>query len=191
MSRRNAASLLSPTYSALFGMGRVLLIVDAWTTSNHDDPLPFERAILIDFAVQNPRTVLGLVSGLAPILRAHGLEKADLADVFASRRLDNARERLRTSLTDLVARGLIAEVPPSATVELSAFVLTSDGRAVSRSFEGAYALALRDLAGTVSAAWHRRSMRDLVGLIRKSIPDQSLQALQLSESFGEWMLEAE
>jgi len=191
MSRRNAASLLSPTYSALFDMGRVLLLVDAWALSTRDTPLPFERAILIDFAIQNPRSVLGLVSGLAPILRAHGLEKGDLADVFANRRLENARERLRTSLTDLVARGLVAEAPPSPTVELSAFLPTAEGRTIARSFDGAYASALRDLASTVSAAWQRRSVKDLVALIRKALPDQSLQALQLSESFGQWMLETE
>ena len=186
MKRRNAASLLSPTYSAFFGMGRVLLIVDAWA-SKTNEPLPFERAILVDFAVQYPRSVIGLVSGLAPVLRAHGLERADVADIFANRRLENARERLRTTLTDLVARRLVTEVPPSPTVELSAFTTTSEGADVARSFQGSYAAALRDLAGTVSAAWHRRSVRDLVPLIRKSIPDQSLFAVQLSESFGDWM----
>lgn len=186
MRRSNAASLLSPTYSAFFGMGRVLLIVDAWASKNND-PLPFERAILVDFAVQNPRTVIGLVAGLAPVLRAHGLERADVADVFANRRLENARERLRTTLTDLVARGLVSEVPPTPSVEISAFTPTLEGTNVARSFQGPYAAALRDLAATVSAAWHRRSVRDLVPLIRKSIPDQSLLAVQLSESFGDWM----
>ena len=57
-------------------MGRVLLIIDTWVSTNGGEPLSFERAILVDFAVQNPRTVLGLVSGLAPVLRAHGLERA-------------------------------------------------------------------------------------------------------------------
>ena len=172
-------------------MGRVLLIVDAWVSTNDGDPLAFERAILIDFAVQNPRTIIGLVSGLAPVLRAHGLERADLADVLANRRLETARERLRTTLTELVARGLVSEVPPSPSVEISAFIPTSEGSVVARSFQGSYATALRDLAGTVSAAWHRRSVRDLVALIRKSIPDQSLLAVQLSESFGDWMVGAE
>lgn len=191
MNPRNAASLLSPTYSAFFGMGRVLLIVEAWVSKNDGSPLPFERAILIDFAVQNPRTVIGLVSGLAPVLRAHGLERADLADVFANRRLETARERLRTTLTDLVARGLVSEVPPSPSVEVSAFIPTPEGSAVARSLQGAYATALRDLAGTVSVAWHRRAIRDLVALIRKSIPDQSQLAIQLSESFADWTVGAE
>lgn len=191
MSRSSAASLLSPTYSAFFGMGRVLLIVDAWGSTNNGDPLQFERAILVDFAVQNPRTVIGLVSGLAPVLRAHGLERADLADVFANRRLETVRERLRTTLTDLVARGLVSEATPSPTVEISAFLPTEAGSAIARSFQGPYAGAIRDLASTVSAAWHRRSVRDLVLLIRKSIPDQSLLAVQLSESFGDWMGGAE
>jgi len=191
MSRSNAASLLSPTYSAYFGMGRVLLIVDAWASKNDGAPLPFERAILIDFAVQNPRTVISLVSGLAPVLRAHGLERADLADVFANRRLETGRERLRTTFTDLVARGLVSEVPPSPSVEASSFIPTHEGTAVAGSFQGVYATALRDLAGTVSGAWHRRSVRDLVALIRKSIPDQSQLASQLSESFGNWMEGAE
>jgi hypothetical protein len=190
MSTRNAATLLSPTYSTFFGMGRVLLIVDAWVSKNNE-PLPFERAILIDFAVQNPRTIIGLVSGLAPVVRAHGLERADVADIFANRRLENARERLRTTLTDLVARRLVAEVPPSPTVEVSSFTPTPEGARVARSFQGSYAAALRDLAETVSTAWHRRSVRDLVPLIRKSIPDQSLLAVQLSESFGDWMAGSE
>lgn len=54
---------LSPTQSVAFAMGRVLIAFNNWSR-DADAALDVERAMLIDFAVQHPRSIRALVPEL-------------------------------------------------------------------------------------------------------------------------------
>src|ERR1700733_10303480 len=101
-------ALLSPSQQAAYTMGRSLLVMDAWSRMTAG-PIEFERAMLIDFALQYPRSVGSLVPSLPAITRAHGIDQADVGVLFAIRRLSGLRESFSLTAGLLLGRNLIDE----------------------------------------------------------------------------------
>ena len=183
-------TLLSPAQGAAFTMGRALLLFDAWSSVD-DGPLELDRAILIDFVLQNPRLFVALITDLDPVLRGYDLQEAGISDMFAHRRLETARERFQVTTSGLVARDLIREEAAPTTSDSAVFRVTEIGSAVASGFTTQLAHATRALSVVVCSNWRRRNHRELQRLIRASLPDQSSQAARLTRPFAEWLLDTE
>jgi hypothetical protein len=171
-------------------MGRALIVFDSWSRGG-DAALDIERAMLIDFAVQHPRSVRTLVPELDAVIRAHGLQKHDLSDAFAEKHFGVMRERFLAVVADLVARDLLAEVSGAGGADQLTLKPTEAGRAVAGRFSSALSLGLRAMCSILSDAWRRRNVRDLATEIRKAIPDESQFAANLREPFARWLVEAD
>src|SRR5678816_3531103 len=102
--------MLSPAQSASFGMGRTLLVFESWARVVAA-PIELERAMLVDFAVQYPRSIGALVPAIPGIIRGYGIDQGDLGDLFATRRFQTLREVFASTLALLIARRLVDEVP--------------------------------------------------------------------------------
>lgn len=181
---------LSPTQSVAFAMGRTLIVFDTWSRAGNS-ALDVERAMLIDFAVQHPRSVRTLVPELDAVIRAHGLQKHDLSDAFAERHFGVMRERFLAVVADLVARDLLVEAAASGGANQPSLEPTKVGHLTARRFSSALSLGLRATCSVLSDAWRRRSVRDLATEIRKAIPDESQFAADLREPFARWLVEAD
>lgn len=145
--------------------------------------------MLIDFAVQHPRAIVGLVPDLEPVLRAHDIAEGDLSDLFAQRHFGALRERFTSSIGDLVARELLEETAgrSSASIELR---ITTRGRDAAELFLSSMAVTIRSLARVISDGWGTRNVERLVSEIRTSIPDESDRLAGLVRPFGGWVDEA-
>jgi hypothetical protein len=181
---------LSPTQSAAFAMGRALIVFDSWSRGG-ETALDVERAMLIDFAVQHPRSVRTLVPELDAVIRAHGLQKHDLSDAFAERHFGVMRERFLAVIADLIARDLLVEAAGSGSADQLTLRATEAGRITAGRFSSALSLGLRAMCSVLSDAWRRRNVRDLATEIRKAIPDESQFAADLREPFARWLVEAD
>lgn len=181
---------LSPTQSAAFAMGRALIVLDTWSRGG-DAGLDVERAILIDFAVQHPRAVRGLVPELDAVIRAHGLQKHDLSDAFAEKHFGIMRERFLAVVCDLLARDLLVEVSGAGGADQLTLKPTEAGRLVAGRFSNALSLFLRAMCAVLSDVWRRRNVRDLATEIRRAIPDEAQFAADLREPFARWLVEAD
>lgn len=190
MNSRRSRSLLSPAQAASFSMARALLLFDSWRTVD-ESPLEIDRAVLIDFVTQNPRLFLSLLSDLNPVLKAYDLQEAGIADLFASRRFESARERFQVVVSELVARDLLHEDSSATGSDSAAFRITEAGGLVAGRFTSSLSQAIRSVAAVAANHWRRRSYRELVGLIRRSLPDQSSEASRLTRPFAEWLLDVE
>jgi hypothetical protein len=170
-------------------MGRALIVFDSWYRAG-DIGLDVERAMLIDFAVQHPRSVRALVPELDAVIRAHGLQKHDLSDAFAERHFGVMRERFLAVIADLVARDLLVEGAAGSADQIT-LEPTEAGRLTAGRFSSALSLGLRAMCSVLSDAWRRRNVRDLATEIRKAIPDESQFAADLREPFARWLVEAD
>jgi hypothetical protein len=169
-------------------MGRTLLVFDTWHRQA-GAPLDAERAMLIDFAAQHPRSIVGLVPSVLQVVRAHGLQKTDLADLFAQRHFGSMREGFFAMVADLVSRDLLAEI--SADKADLFFVPTASGLAAAARFSSPLAIGLRALCSALCDEWRRKNPRDLANDIRKTLPDESRMAASLGEPFAPWLSEVD
>lgn len=169
---------LSPGQAAAFTMGRTLLVFESW--ARHSEvSVELERAMLIDFAVQYPRSIASLLPTVPPIIRAHGIDQADLGDLFAVRRLATLREDFSTVLVMLTSRHLVDEGVKSSS---AAFTITAEGRHAASAFSSPLALAIRALADALCMAWKRSSVDSLRSQIRDALPDASRDASELGRA---------
>jgi len=180
--------MLSPVQSSALAMGRALLLLSSWEKVD-DGPIELERAILIDFVIQNPRFFLAFLSDLDPILRAYNLQEAGIADMFAQRRLETTRERFQATISELLSRDLIAESDGEGTTESAVFRITASGKVAAGRFTSELSRAIRAVATVACTQWRRRNHRELQRMIRNSLPDQSSEASRLTRPFAEWLLE--
>jgi hypothetical protein len=170
--------MLSPSQQAAYTMGRSLLVIDGWARMT-DAPIEFERAMLIDFAVQYPRSLGELVPTLPGIVRAHGLEQGDLGDLFATRRLSTLRETFSTTAGLLLGRQLLDEATRDQESSGTLLVITEAGRAAAQSLCTPLAFGVRAMAEAICVAWRRRNTNDLRRALRENLPDESLNAADL------------
>ena len=179
---------LSPTQSAAFAMGRVLLVFDSWHRKG-GAALDAERAMLIDFSAQHPRSIVGLVPSVLQVVRAHGLQKTDLADLFAKRHFGSMREGFFAMVADLVSRDLLAETSTDKADLF--FAPTESGLAAAARFSSPLAIGLRALCSVLCDEWKRKNVSDLASEIRRTLPDESRMAADLGEPFAPWQGEVE
>jgi hypothetical protein len=175
--------VLSPTQSGAYTMGRTLLVFDAWERQI-GTPIDIDRAMVIDFAVQHPRS-LGDLAPVASIAAAHGLGQSDLADLFAQRHLGTMRERFTFAVTQLVARRLVEEVRTSGSV--TQFRITDLGREAAGAFSSSLAIAIDAICSRLCEAWQRRRVDDILRDLRQTLPDESRTLAHLAEPFGIWL----
>jgi hypothetical protein len=170
---------LSPAQTAAYTSGRTLLVFDSW--ARHSDiPIEVERAMLIDFAVQYPRSISSLIPTVPAIVRAHGIDEGDLGDLFAMRRLATLREDFIAVLSLLVGQMLVEEAGRTNNANISAFQISAEGRKAAGRFSSSLAVAIRALAEAASLAWKRRNTEDLRSEIRNALPDWSRNAAELT-----------
>jgi hypothetical protein len=169
---------LSPGQAAAFAMGRTLLVFESWVRHT-EAAIELERAMLIDFAVQYPRSIASLLPTVPPIIKAHGIDQADLGDLFAVRRLATLREDFSTVLVMLTSRHLVDEQVRASS---AAFTITSEGRHAASAFSSPLALAIRALADALCLAWRRSSVETLRSQIRDALPDSSRDASELGRA---------
>jgi len=166
-------------------MGRQLILLDCWSRLV-DSPVELERAILMDFALQHPRSVSSLVPGLDVVIRAHGLQDHDLSELFAQRRLRGFRESFLVTSAELLARNLLSE-DPTYKAESPGLKITPDGSQIVGRFTSPLSIFLRSAAELISKAWQRRSILALASDIREVLPDESSAIAQLETPFGVWL----
>lgn len=171
-----------------FAMGRVLILFDVWS-HQEETPLDVERAILLDFALQHPRSVKALLPGLDPVIRAHGLREDDFSDLYARRHFATTREVFLAIIVDLVARGLLAQHLAAPDWASHAYAPMEEGHGAAHAFSSSLALALRAIASVLCASWRRKNVADLARNVRQSLPDESRHAAALTEPFAAWLLE--
>jgi len=178
--------MLSPAQSASFAMGRTLLVFESWARIV-TAPIELERAMLVDFAVQYPRSIGALVPAVPAIIRGYGIDQGDLGDLFATRRFQTVREVFASTLALLIARRLIDEVPGTEMSAATLLTVTVEGRAAAQSFSTPLALAIRSLAEAVCASWRRRNTDDLRRALGDTLPNTALEAAELMRpiSLGE------
>ena len=185
MSRR---APLSAPQSVAYSMGRVLVLFDVWEDGDQR-PLDVERAMLIDFAAQQPRALKPLVPALERVLRAYRLHQADLSDLFAERQFDVLRERFSAVITDLLARDLLKEIhdaePELATA--ARFALTERGRAIAGQFSSVMSLSFRALYEVLCETWRRKNVGELARAIRVALPQQARGIAELSVPIPTWL----
>jgi hypothetical protein len=181
---------LSPTQSAAFSMGRVLLLLDGWNRVT-DGPLEFERAMLIDFGALHPRSILTIVPELDIVIKAHGLSHVDLSDAFAGRQFGSTREHFMTIVEDLVARDLVSSPDPLDDSRQILLRLTDRASNVVRAFTSPLSLGFRALFEVLCETWKRQNTRNLAADIRRAIPDEAQFAARLRSPFASWLIEAE
>lgn len=170
---------LSPAQAAAYTSGRTLLVFDSWARHS-DTPIELERAMLIDFAVQYPRSISSLIPTVPGIIRAHGIDEGDIGDLFAMRRLSTLREDFIAVLSLLVGQVLVDEAERRDNASASAFRINVAGREVAGRFSSSLAVAIRALADTACLAWKRRNTEDLRSEIRDALPDWSRDAAELT-----------
>lgn len=175
--------ILSPSQSAAFAMGRVLIEFETWQRL-HGSAIELERAILIDFAVQHPRTLIPIAPEVKLVLEANQLAKSDFGDLFAHKHFGGMREKFISTLNDLIARALVVQ---SVTDEVFTVEPTNEGLLISNHLSSAYSLALRALSEVFCSIWKRRPIDDLVTHIRTILPRDTEALIALGEPFGEWM----
>ncbi len=168
---------LSPAQSAAYTAGRTLLVLDSWARHS-DSPIELDRAMLIDFAVQYPRSISGLIPTVPAVVRAHGIEQGDLGDLFATRRLATLREDFIAVVSLLVGQRLVDEQERAGAA--SAFRINKIGRDAAAGFSSSLSLAIRALAEAACLAWKRRNTDDLRSEIRRALPDSSRDAAELA-----------
>lgn len=181
--------LLSPIQTATYGMARVLLVCDAWDEL-HSAPIDLERAMLIDFAAEFPRSMTKVVPDVAAVIRAYGLEAGDLSDLFAHRRLEARRERFLSVLVDLQARDLVQESHAKIDALAVSIVITELGRATASRFTSALSASLRAISRVYCREWHRRKVTDLLAEVRRALPDAAEDIAHLTAPFTPWEEEA-
>lgn len=184
-ARKVTRIALSPAHDSAYRMARALLMFAAWQEAN-EQPIDFDRAMLIDFAAEYPRAVAPLVAEIGPILRAYGLEAVDLSDLFAQRRLHTRRERFTSVITDLGARGLVEEVTTHEMRAAVSLTITSLGADVAGRFTSPLSNAIRLLCVVLAREWRKPAIADLLASLRKTIPDASREIADLSEPFRPW-----
>lgn len=181
---------LSPTQSAAFSMGRVLLLLDTWSRAS-ETPLDFERAMLIDFGALHPRAIVGIVPQLDLVIRAHGLTHNDLTDAFVARQFGSARERFMTIVVDLAARDLIHAPDPHDDTLQVPLRLTDKAPSVVNAFASPLSMGYRSLFEVLCETWRRSNTQRLAAEIRLAIPDEAQFARRLRAPFAPWLGETE
>jgi hypothetical protein len=176
---------LSPAQSASFSMGRQLICLDSWRCLS-DGPVELERAMLIDFALQHPRSVSSLDQGMEVIVRAHGFQDHDLSELFAQRRLGGFREAFLATSAELLSRNLLIE-DPAYKAESTGLQITETGSEVASRFTSPLSIFLRSAADLICRAWQRRAIGLLAREIREELPDESGAIAQLESPFGAWL----
>jgi hypothetical protein len=166
------------------------MVFEAWHRQAASG-LDIERATLIDFAAQHPRSLGALVPSEREVVRAHGLRKYDLSDLFAQRHFGTMRERFFSVVADLVSRGLLAEASSDEKADVMFFALTELGATVAARFSSPMAIGLRALCSVLCEEWRRRPVRDLANDIRKALPDESRLTESLTQPFAPWLSEVE
>ena len=160
-----------PTQTISYALGRGLLVWETWE-SVAGRPLGIQKAAIFDFASNYPRAFSDVVDGMRATLRAHGVFEPDVSDLFAARHFHTLRTQATVVVNSLVARGLLEPGEPNdAEPE---YVLTAEGRAVSRSLAGRHARATRAILETLSTAWKSSSAETLRGLVASSLPNQTV-----------------
>lgn len=159
-------------------MGRTLLVFESWARVVAA-PIELERAMLVDFAVQYPRSIGAIVPAVPGIVRGYGLEEGDLGDLFAQRRFQTLREGFTSTLALLLARRLVDEAPRTDAGSLTLLIVTGEGRAAARSLSTPLALAIRSLAEAVCTSWRRRNTDDLRRALGDALPDTAKEAAEL------------
>jgi hypothetical protein len=170
--------LLSPAQSASFSMGRTLLVFESWARQV-STPVELERVMLIDFAVQYPRSIGALVPAVPGIIRGHGIDAGDLGDLFAMRRFATIRELFSSTVALLNARRLIGEVPRTGTTTSTLLQITGEGLGAAQSFVSPLALAIRSLADAICLSWRRRNADELRRALGDALPNTSRDAAEL------------
>jgi hypothetical protein len=170
--------LLSPAQSASFAMGRTLLVFESWA-QQVASPIELERAMLVDFAVQYPRSIGALVPALPSIVRAYGIDQGDLGDLFAIRRFSTIREFFSSTVALLISRRLVDELPRTETRTSTMLALSSSGREAAQRFTTPLALAIRSLSDAVCLSWRRRNTEDLRRALGDSLPNTARDVAEL------------
>ncbi len=182
--------IVSPLQSAHFAMGRVLLTFAQWNEL-YKIPLELERAMVIDFAVQYPRSFTGLLPLLSNIVQSHGLQDADVGDYFAARKFFFVREQFVDTVSDLIARNLLEPILKDANSEFSSFQITPLGETAASQFSSPLAGVIQLLSHTFAKNWGDITVKRLLLLIKQTLPDQSEMVQQLTSPFGSWLDEPE
>lgn len=181
---------LSPSQSGTFAMGRALIVFEAWSRRT-EQPLDFERASLVDFALQHPQPIPAIVPEVEPVIRAHALYRQDLGGLFARRHYGSIRERFTLTVSDLMARGLLDPSTVDGLDDTESYRVTKLGLDVAAQFTTGLSIGLRALAGVLTDTWSRKNVRDLAKQIRDALPDESELIATLGEPFAEWLEETE
>ncbi len=164
-------------------MGRLLLIFDTWG-SIHQKPLEIDRALLLDYGVQFPGSILGSVPEIEPVVRAYGLDKRGISDLFAARRFSSAREQLLATATDMIARNMITGERVGA--EEPAYNVTSIGRTAASRFCSPFSQAIRGLSEVLSRKWARSNLRTLSIQLRDAVQDHASAMAGLVDPIAPW-----
>lgn len=186
---RNRAPL-SPAQSGTFAMGRALIVFEAWN-KRAVTALDFERASLLDFALQHPQPIPAIAPEVEPVIRAHALSRQDLGDLFARRHYGSIRERFALTVADLIARNLVDPVEGAPDDEAERYAATPLGLEVASQLTTGLSIGLRALAAALTEAWSRKNVRELAKQIRDALPDESEMIAALGEPFAEWLEETE
>jgi len=166
-------------------MGRLLILLDSWRHLS-DGPVELERAMLMDFALQHPRSVISLVQDLSTVIHAYGFQDHDLAELFAQRRLGGFRETFLATVAELLARDLLVEDPAYKT-ESAGLRITDKGYHLASQFTSPLSIFLRSAGDVICRAWRRRDIVLLARGIREALPDESSTIAQLESPFGAWL----
>lgn len=180
----------SPSQSATFAMARVLILFAVWQrVAGLDEPLELERAMLIDFASQYPRTLTRSLPALAVVLRAYRQQQDDLADVFVVRRFGVLRERFGAVVTDLLSRRLLEEV--HAGQNSAAFTIAAAGGEIAQRLSTTLSFSYRAVYEVLCDVWRRKNADELFTIIKTALPDEARLVADLSLPLPAWIEEGQ
>jgi hypothetical protein len=168
-------------------MGRTVLLLDAWRREEAR-PISVERAMALDFALQQPRALISLVPKIATVTRAYGLHDGDLAELFAERNFTSMREGFLQTISSLIARDLALEDRTVSDDDVW-IDLTAEGVAKAQRFTCAWAHAMRALAEVFCEAWGRKPSGVLLKDIQRALPDFSRDIAALEFPIRAWKQE--
>jgi hypothetical protein len=181
--------ILSPAQSLYYSMGRGLIVFKSWKQVNPETPLEFEKAVLIDFALQHPKAIEKLVPTISLIIRAHGSQKSNIGDAFAHRKFSNIREEFSEIISGLICRELIDESLDNDKFNSTAYEITQKGNQVASLYTSSLSIAFREISLELSYIWKRKNNGTLANEIRKQMQGNMSMVNELTKPFYPWLRE--